>query len=405
MRNHIIITAVFLIVSILSGCNEHPSHASSGDNASSVTPEASASGTDAKYPTADELNAYYSIRNEQNRRISDGLYYHAEDNVNFALLRCEDEVYSFRSDPDKPSGWKRMYYDSDLPLENGEFAMMTADVTFESGGIDGRNNVPKVRRLINFEKTDLQHVLEYCGYDTSSETVSTVNGKPCLILHFRGSHPVVKPDGGRTYDHYNCYFVIGNDGLIGRYDYDKYTLEYVKKLINGEKLIEDDYEARIMKNERICVFRVGEKYYSFRTSIFLNKYPTELYNDKFENKLPDGYELKDGECAVMNADLKLLSGGDLVNAPMIISVLKFEPCDYDLFIRKLAISPIRDYASKGEGDLDDAMFDRNSSGTWLLFFTDGKYRLYLENIKSGRKNIGSFETFEKAKTVVDGKGE
>lgn len=362
------------------------------------------------YPSAEELNAYYEARNEEMRNVCDGLYYHAEDNVKLLVLRCQDDLFAFCAEPAACS-WEELYID-DLPIDNGEFGFLTADVTFESGGIDGCCNRPQIRRMIDFEKTDIGGVLDFYsfpvweeGYSRNDPMVILEHGgdKYC-IFRCRGGKRVEMPDGKIMFEQYNGWFAILDGKVTGYYDYGKYRFEDVITLLSGEKLVTDGYDTEIMNSETIAVFRVGDKYYSFGTSIFLNKLPTPIYNDKLENRLPEGYELNDGDCAIIQADIKLLNGNGWVNVPMTDKIVKFEECDYDIFIDRLLMSPVVESEGNGD-DWYDVMFDRTTAGTWLVFVEGGKYMVYLQSYPGNEiihDFIGSYDTLDAVKAVIYG---
>ena len=373
----------------------------------------SAGTTEAGYPSAEVLNAYYEERNEEMRDVCDGLYYHAEDNVKFVVLKCQDELFAFSAEP-VFSPWN-IIYNGDLnpEIENGEFAFLTADVIFASGGIDGRVNQPKIRRVIDFEKTDLEHVLRFYsfpiweegGKDTMPVDVLETGGKKYFIFRCRGGRRVEMADGRVMYEQYNGWFAILDGKVTDYFDYSKFKFEDVIKLLSGEKLVTDGYDTEVMNSERIAVFRISDKYYSFGNTIFLNSFPTPIYNDKLEPGLPEGYELNDGSCALIRADLKLLNGGGLVHVPMISKMIDFEECGYDIFIDKLAISPIREYERKGDYQLDDVMFDRTVAGTWLIIVDDGKYMAYLRSYNDGSAKqglVGSCDSINETIAFIDG---
>ncbi len=379
-----------------------------------TSPAASPAGTtEAGYPSAAELNVYYDERNREMENVCDGLYYHAEDNVKFVVLKCQDDLFAFCAEP-VFSAWNILYReDLNLELENGEFAFLTADVIFASGGIDGRANQPEIRRVIDFQKTDSEHVLEYYsfpiweegGRNTAPMILFETGGNKYFLFRRRGGRRVETADGRTMYEQYNGWFAILDGKVTEYFDYSKYKFDDVIKLLSGEKLVTDGYDTEIMNSETIAVFRIGDKYYSFGTSIFLNIFPTPIYNDKLEPGLPEGYELNDGNCALIRADLKLLNGGGWVHVPMIDKIVKFEECDYDIFIERIAVSPIREYERKEDHQPDNVMFDRTVAGTWLIIVDDRKYMIYLQsylNSEIKHEFVGSCDTLESTIVFIDG---
>ena len=221
--------------------------------ASSASPAAT---TASGYKSAEELNVYYSQQAEKYRDVCDALYFHAEDNVKLTLFRCEDHIFAYCTDP-LLCPWEQIYTE-DIALENGEFAFLTADAVFESGGIDGRCNRPQIRRIINFEKTDLRHADEYSGFPVWSEgynengaaVIYNAGEKQYFLFRCRVSKPVTKPDGSKGYDHYNGWFAYLDGELTGYYEYGRYTFDDVITVLSGEKLVTDGYEVTIGKRWR-----------------------------------------------------------------------------------------------------------------------------------------------------------
>ena len=415
---------MIFICAAISGCAETKVPASGGketvtsaETSVSTVPvdeSAPAETTAADYKSAEELNAYYSEQEERDGNICDALYYHAEDNVKLAILRCKGKLYACCSEPVETCGWTYMYMD-DLPLDDGELGFLTADVVFESGGEDGRCNVPNIRRQISFEKTDTAHFLEFRELPYWTEGDSWKNNmmtfadgdKTYLIARFSGGVPIETADGSRKYEQYNSWFVFLDGKTVGEYAYDKYTLKDVVRLISGETLENAGYDTKIMDRNSFLVFRCGDEYYFFGKSASMNSFPTILYNTRFENKLPGGYELNDGGCAFVCADIKLLNGNELVNAPMISEISLFEECGYDRLTMEIPISPVPDYYARCEYDFKNVMFDRNMAGTWLVIVSDGRYELFLESFTDGvtsREHVGTADSLEEAKCFIDQKG-
>ena len=375
--------------------------------------------TNERTVTAEEKNIYYEQLNEKMHDVCDGLYYHAADDVKLAVLRCDDNYFVCSAEPDTTGGWISFYYENKdlLGLENGEFGFLTADVSFENGGEDGRMNYPGIDRFISFEKADLSQILGYDrfpswteGFSWRSNAVTYENSDDTYYIIPLGiSHRIVNEKGVLSYEHYRKYFVFSEGKPVVGYDAERYDLEEVVKLLSGEKLITDGIESVRSAKDTVAVFRIGDAYYSFRTAQDMNRYPTLIYNDRLENALPDGYSLDDGDCAMISADVRYLNGSGYDNNIMIRNVRTFNYYEYDRFLERCTVLPICEYIeATDEYHAQDVMFDRNSGGTWLLFVIDGKYVLYIERYLDDffieHRFVGKYDTIEAARAVVDGNG-
>ena len=438
MKKMIAAAALFIAIAAVSGCSETVSGEQAGASTSVSALESEPSIYDSeetaqetdeivstmntaneRTKTAEEKNEYYRRLSEEMRDVCDALYYHAEDGVKLAVLRCDDNYYVCSAEPNTTGGWITFYYENRelLGLENGEFGFLTADVTFENGGEDGRMNYPGIDRFISFEKTDITHILGYDripglteGFSWRSNAVTyEFSGETYYIIELNGSHKLVNEKGAVSYEHYRKYYVFCDGKQLVSYDAARYDLDEVIKMISGEKLVTDGIERIKAAKATVAVFRIEDEYYSFWTSRDMNRCPTLIYNDRLENALPDGYSLDDGDCAMINADIRYLNGTGYKNNIMIKTVNSFNLYEYDRFLERCAVLPIGEYiAAPDEYHAQDFMFDRNSAGTWLLFGINGEYVLYIEryidDLFIEHKFVGKYDTVDAARAVIDGNG-
>lgn len=71
------------------------------------------------------------------------------------IFRCDDSYFG-------TDRWRRMHGDTDQLSEiaEGEFAVITADVTYLSGGIEGYQNEPQINRFRDLTPITLEEVKE-----------------------------------------------------------------------------------------------------------------------------------------------------------------------------------------------------------------------------------------------------
>lgn len=306
--------------------------------------------------------------------IYDELYQNDEENVELTVFRCGDSYYSLATGAVR---WLKIEDDipADMTLPDGGFAYITADITRLSGGIAGYGGNPIVRRLRSFELTEFEEAAQRCGFEEYTVGAEKYNA-PQICVSVGNTYCVMY-----NYDGVHIYL----DGTpAGVYN----TLFEAEAAMGLRTNADSGAQLEHINNMMLYVFRCGDTYLAYCTNIYMNRYWTPLLNSEYENS-PDGFELEDGEAAIiMYANILKVNGGDkgYVNAPMLISPAEAEKCSYDILTLHTAPEHWEESIPTEEGELR-----QYSSGGWLIFLLDGKYHVY-HDTGSDKELIGVFDS-------------
>ena len=327
----------------------------------------------------------------------DKLYSSDESDAELLVFRTGDAYLTYSLDR-KMAGWTRTYGDvpDEMKLNDGEFALITADIRRYSGGCSGFMGNPDIRKLKSFAKKTVEEAAEYSSME-AYEKGSAVHYEPLkygedyIIINFYSS--VIVYRGGRLFGEYSTQ--IEAEAAMGL-----------------REIPDTSVEMERIGDYRLYVFRCGDKYLANCPRIGMNPCWTPYINSDFGNE-PENFTLEDGEAAyIMHADIIKLNGGEAgyVDTPMITQTGGIEIVGYDILSDHMP--PFwGEHKSVGEGDtvadwierVDfsencNAMFER-FNGTWLIFFIDGKYYVYLDDY-TNKQQIAVCESESEVEKVL-----
>ncbi|MBP3855931.1 MAG: hypothetical protein IK990_10025 [Ruminiclostridium sp.] len=294
----------------------------------------------------------------------DKLYQNDYNNVTLTVMRCGEHYITYDSEKSF-IGWQILENDTDM-LENipdGGFAVINADITRMSGGIAGFASAPYIRRL---------HSCEFITFDEAAQRTETeeyVSGKTVYVT------PLVYSTDESTYCIVylmNEYYVYRDGEPIGRFG----THLEAENAMGMRALADDSAEITDEYYKSVYVFRCGDTYLAYISTIFFNPYWTPLLNEDFGNELPF-LALEDGEVAYLSrAHVLKVNGGEAgyVNAPMIVSAEDAEKITYDW----LTLSTSTEHYAETPPDEQDNLREYSVS-EYLIFFLDGRYHVYREH--------------------------
>ena len=320
----------------------------------------------------------------------DKLYSSDESDAELVIFRAGDLYLTYSRDKNY---WVRLIGDvpDRMMLGDGRFELISADIKRYSGGIAGFMGNPEIVKLNAYEPMTLEQAVTFCGLKDYA---------PELI---RSGEPLV------CGDYLFCVNRVYHDGaLVG-----EFATQIEAEAAMGLREIPDtSVEMERIGDYRLYVFRCGDKYLANCPRIGMNPCWTPYINSNFGNE-PENFTLEDGEAAyIMHADIIKLNGGEAgyVNTPMITQTGGIEIVGYDILSDHMP--PFwGEHKSVGEGDTVadwieradfsetcNAMFER-FNGTWLIFFIDGKYYVYLDDY-TNKQQIAVCESESEVEKVL-----
>ena len=333
-----------------------------------------------------------TITDPNDEDYPDKLYTGDESSAELVLFRAGDVYFTYSRDKNY---WVSLIGNvpDTMSLNDGEFALITADIKRYSGGIAGYMGNPSIVKLISYEPMTYDRAVTFCGLkDYCSELFGS--GEPLICG-----------------DQLSCAGRVYRDGkLVG-----EYNTQLEAEAAMGIRVIADTQAEMTDEGEhRVYVFRCGGTYLAYVGTGAFNRYWTPLLNEDFENKLRF-IDLNDGEAAYLTrAHLIKVNGGKAgyVNAPMIISAESAELVSYDVLTDYMP--PFwGKHQTQGEGNevvdwIDradfsescNAMFDRYN-GTWLIFLTDGRFYVYFDDYTEKKQIAVCEKEYEVEKIMTE----
>ncbi|MBQ3842010.1 MAG: hypothetical protein II820_04890 [Ruminiclostridium sp.] len=320
----------------------------------------------------------------------DKMYSYAENNAELVIFRAGGVYLTYSRDKDY---WIRLVGDvpDRMMLGDGRFELISADIKRYSGGIAGYMGNPEIVRLNAYEPMTTEQAVTLCGLKDYDPELA------------RSGEPFV----------YGEYLFCANRVYHGGTLVGEYSTQPEAEAAMGLRVIPDSsVEMERLGKYYLYVFRCGDQYLSYCPHIGMNSCWTPYINSRFGNE-PEAFTLEDGESAyIHSAEIIKLNGGNAgyVNVPMVMNDEDYEIVGYDIISDRMppywgvfrsGKYEDTDGNSKDRAEFSDtcnAMFDRDVSGTWLIFYIDGKYRVYLDDHED-KKQIGIYDTPEEVNAL------
>lgn len=338
----------------------------------------------------------------------DELLSESENNVDLTIFRCSDNYICCT----EGGGWISTYIGKPdgIDIPDGGFMSVNADITRYYGGVKGFRGNPNINRI---------HKSSPLSFDEAVGKGIVGDYVPGLEIIY--NRPLKYSSGSTKYciiNYHGTYYIYSGGKPVGTFA----TTFEAEAAMGVRKISDTTASLEQMNDQSMYVFRCGDTYLAHIHTIFWSDGWTPLLNADFENK-PTGFTLKDGEAVLIRSDLVKVNGGDknYVNAPMLIGTPENveEVYSYDLIVSGCGVPPFwGEYHSTGKGNevsdwIDrasfsehcNAMFDRYN-GTWLVFFIDGKYRVYHEEFYTHEKKLtGVYDTEYEVEQNIGRNGE
>ena len=321
------------------------------------------------------------INNQNNQYIVDGLYYDYKDNVDYYVF-CTDRQCLVNT-PGQ-TGWETTYsgIPADLQLSEGEFAFVTADVTYVSGGVAGYHNAPSLTNIDSQKIVTIDEVIQagsladYNPDDSFYGIKKYEDGNDLYLLVYAG------------YENYRLY-------LNGRYEETFDTTFDAESAMGIREKIDTDADLEHFGNLKIYVFCCKGRYFIYTGNITFNEKGIwkEFLNVEFGN-VPLDFTLKDGEAVVMErAELMRVNGGEgnYKDAPMYLGSDGMENVDLETLIYGISMEHWEEAPATTE-------FETRQYGVQdaLIFLMDGQYYVY--TAENG--NSAFFGVYDSAEEVT-----
>lgn len=378
-RNTVISAVLAAFIALTASCAE------------STAPQPASSSTDEVLQSV--LSVSGNVTRSPDEQLVDAMNTESEKNVELAVMRV-GKIYRAYCKGGEHEGWSAMY--SDEPeLADGGFALIKADITRLCGGEPGYDGDIEVKKLISSAPMTFAEAAAYTGmgsYDPCSDEIYMHDPELC------GEYCIVYS--------YPAYHVYRNGEVVGEYE----SLLSAQAAMGVYTLDDPTVEIRDVTKETLTVIRVGDTYLSYVQSIFMNNYWTPILNKELRNE-PTGFGLADGEAVYITADISVLNGGEAgyVNAPLIRSVRNIQSCGYNELIVGCSAAAVPWYEVWEIQQYGDSCTEAGTriyldkqentccgydyyNGTWLIFWIDGKFRVYKDDYTGAPQLYGIFES-------------
>ena len=302
-----------------------------------------------------------SINNNNNQVIEDEIYYDYADNVEYYVFCTGDDCLV--NTPGQ-TGWVLTHngIPTDLIISDGEFAHITAEVTYVSGGVAGYINSPMLTDIHSQQIVKADEVIqagsiaEYNPDESFYGIKRYTDGTNYFLLVCAG------------YENFRLY---RNGAFM-----DEYSTTFDAEAAMGiREKTDTDAEMEHYGNLQIYVFCCNGRYFIYTGNICFNEKGIwkEFLNEEFGN-VPLDFTLEDGEVVHMEkAELMRVNGGEgnYVDAPMYLGSDGMEKVDMERLIDAMNMdhweeSPTTKQFESRQYGVDDAM----------IFHMDGKYYVY-----------------------------
>ena len=328
----------------------------------------------------------------------DKLYRNDEYDAELLVFRTGDTYFTYSTER-KMAGWTRTY--SEVPAEmemlEGCFELISADITRYTGGEAGYMGNPHIKTIKSIRSMTQTEAAAYCEMEQYKPGDTLYNEPRCF-----GEYILINVFGGKV-----CVYREGK--LCGGYD----TEIQAEAAIGLRKIPDISVKMERLGNYNAYVFRCGDSYLTYCPHIGMNPCWTEYINPDFGSE-PQEFSLNDGEGVYLkHAEVMKLNGGNAryVNTPMIISAGDIEQVDYSFIARCMEPFWAEKRAQSSPGttspewsefsDGYNAMFDRTTAGTWLIYQIDDKYLVYLDDYTEKRQTAECGTVYEAAKFISE----
>ena len=328
----------------------------------------------------------------------DKLYRNDEYDAELLVFRTGDTYFTYSTER-KMAGWTRTYSEvpAEMEMPEGCFELISADITRYTGGEAGYMGAPYIKTLKSIASMTQAEAIAYCEME-QYKPGDTLHNEP----RYFGEYIIIDVFGGKV-----CVYRDGKP--VG-----EYATEIQGEAAIGLRKIPDiSVKMERLGNYNAYVFRCGDSYLTYCPHIGMNPCWTEYINSDFGSE-PEAFSLDDGEGVyIKHAEVIKLNGGNAryVNTPMIVTAEDIEWVDYDIITRTLEPFWAEKRAESAPGttspewaefsDGYNAMFDRTTAGTWLIYNIDDKYRIYLDDHTQKRPVAECGTVYEAAKLIAE----
>jgi hypothetical protein len=322
----------------------------------------------------------YQINNQNNQNVVDGLYYDYKDNVDYYVFCAGDKLLV--NTPGQ-TGWGVTYsgIPASLNISDGEFAFITADVTYVSGGIAGYINAPSLTEIDSQKTVTLDEVVQ-------AGSLATYNPDE----NFYGLK--IYRDNNDTYllayAGYNNFRLYLNGTYV-----DHYTNTYDAEAMMGIRQKADpDAELERFGNLKCYIFCCDGRYFIYTRNIVFNEKGIwrEFLNADFGNE-PKDFTLRDGEVLCLEGtELMRVNGGEgnYDNAPMYIGSDGMTGVDHETLIDAISMDHWEEAPATHQFETR-----QYGVGDAVIFLMDGEYHVYRED-----KLLGVYNTVDEVNEAL-----
>ena len=310
-----------------------------------------------------------------------------EKDVNMILFNCGG---TYMVCYENSFGYIRLY--SSVPdgyeLEDGEFALITADIKKAYGGVAGYMGNPYIKKIKNFQMVNFEELVD---------TGKILDYKSDEYL-FNGAR-YLRSDDGTLYCIAKAPF---DDFRIYKNEVFQTTFSTSLEVENatGYKVLKDPgVSLEESMNSRFYVINMEGTYYSYCDYEGMNKW-TPILNEDFGNE-PDNFTLDPGQTAIIRTRVVIVNGGEggYVNVPMFCHPYEdFEIVSFD----ELSVSMYAKHWQESKPLVGELRRFSDNKGEYIIFRLDDGYHVYFEEYAQGNAHslIGVYKTFEEVDELL-----
>ena len=308
--------------------------------------------------------------------VSENLAITNDTNIRMTVFRAGDTYYGNISGL---NFWTEVYANtSNLKLEDGQFAYITADIRQIYGGvgvqqINGKPIIDSVTDAEYYYVKDAINDEKFEEYDPYTESYNgpKISGN---YLIFNASDE---------------WYVYDADGFVGKYDNPEDAGEAMGLMSFGTGGSENE-----MSGVNMFIIKAGDLYIAYSDYAGLDSWKP-LLNEDLESDFED-IAVSDGELIhISSADIYTV-GKDDEKSVLITGVDGVSNCDYQAV---MAAMPIDSWDEDGEYE-GYGLFEYNC-GEYFIVYTDGTFHVYHDDGGDVPTLVGEYDTAEEVSDMLD----